>query len=109
MESIFSLDARFIEDADIIINLQPAGKSSCVEAGMAFRAKKFTLLLNTNEEELNYDKVEVMYNCYTLIQSYDQFINDGGWEEVVSKFKDNYHINYYNRVYTSFFHDSVYV
>lgn len=105
MQSIFSLDAKFIEDADIVINVQPSGKSSCVEAGMAFRAAKFTLLLINDDED--YDKIEVMYNCYTMIQSLDHFL-ESGWEEIREKFNDDYHIDYYNEVYDSCFNDSIY-
>lgn len=107
MKSIFQVDACFIEDADIVINLQPSGKSSAIEGGIGFRAGKFTVLLLTEEEEKNYEKVEVMTNCYTMITSYDKFI-ETGWKKLYEKFKNDYHIKYFKQIYTGFSHKTVY-
>lgn len=101
MRSIFALDAGFIEDADIIINLQPSGNSSSVEGGMAFRGKKMTVLLIMDEEEDGYRKVEVMYSCYFIISTHGKFVN-GGWKSLIEKFKNRDHIKYFEQVYNNF-------
>lgn len=109
MKSIFSIDACFIEDADIVINLRPSGSSSAIEGGMAFRAGKFTVLLLTDEEEHSYEKVEVMYNCYTMITSYKKFTKGKKWEELYEKFNQNHHVKYYNQIYDdAFCHKTIY-
>ena len=101
MKSIFSLDAGFIEDADIIINLQPSGNSSSVEGGMAFRAQKMTVLLIVDKEESEYRKIEVMYSCYSIISTHGKFI-DGGWKSLIEKFKNREHLKYFKQVYNNF-------
>lgn len=101
MKSIFALDAGFIEDADIIINLQPSGNSSSVEGGMAFRAGKFTVLIISDEDERNYKKVEVMFNCYTMIISYTNFVTSG-WKKLFKEYHTGYHVDYFNHVFNSF-------
>ena len=107
MRSIFALDCCFIEDADIVINIQPSGSSSSVEGGMAFRAKKMTVLLIVDGDETDYRKVEVMFSCYYIIQPISVFM-DNGWRELIEKFHKSEHIAYFKRVYDNYSIENVY-
>lgn len=107
VRNIFALDAGFIEDADIVINLQPSGSSSSVEGGMAFRAKKLTVLLIVDEDETEYQKVEVMFSCYFMIIPFSKFLKEG-WKDLIEKFKNHEHEKYFKSVYNCFDINPVY-
>ena len=80
--AVFELDKKFINEADIVIMLQPCGRSASLELGYAAGTGTFTAIVKAQKD---YDKVEVMEQFADIIYGdTEEFFNE------TQKFFDSY-------------------
>ena len=102
-DSVFETDKKMLQDSDIIIMLQPAGKSACLELAYFGAKGKITLIIKDNG--LDYTKVDIMEKFADIIcDNLDDFWNNG-INEMIKKynyslwFKPAYWINLIKNIF----------
>lgn len=96
-KSIFFVDVQFMLEADIVINLCPSGKSSAMESGIAFGSRKMLVLVLTDEDVHNYEKLEMMYCGFYKQIGISKFKQEG-WKTIFDDYKKNVHLKWYDEV-----------
>ena len=65
-QSVFEIDKKFIEEADMVVMLKPCGKSACLELGYATGIGKMTVIIRGANPD-DYDRIDVMENFARFI------------------------------------------